>query len=221
MVERFYKVLRTNDYTEVMSQQKRLSLLFLINLIMITGLVIVGITAHSLGVLAAGGDFIADSFAIILGLLAVHLRDKHGKHQAPTYVALINGLLLLVITVVVLAQAVHRLSVGSPEVNGLPILLVSGISTVAMIIGVIILGQGAGKEDLHMRSVLLDTVSDGLSAVSVAIVGGIILLRHGFYWLDSVTALVISLVIGYGAIKLLASVFRALRLGLPLDANDN
>ncbi len=204
-----------------MSQQKRLALLLAINVLMISGLVFVGVTAHSLGVLAAGGDFIADSFAIILGLLAVYLRDKHGKHQAPTYVALINGILLLGITIVVLIQAIHRLLTATPEVHGLPVLIVSSISTLAMVIGVFLLGRGAGNEDLHMRSVFLDTVSDGLSAASVAIVGGIIFFRHGLYWLDSAAAIIISLVIGYGAIHLLVSVYKALRLGIPVDTKED
>ncbi len=43
-----------------MSHQKRPSLLLALNLLMITGLVVVGLTAHSLGVLAAGADYVAD-----------------------------------------------------------------------------------------------------------------------------------------------------------------
>jgi len=62
---------------------------------MIVGLVLVGLLSHSISVLAAGGDFVADSFALALGILAVYLRDRHGNMQAPTYVALVNGLLLL------------------------------------------------------------------------------------------------------------------------------
>src|SRR5581483_2534554 len=82
------------------SQQRRLSYVLLLNLGMVAGLVLVGVTAHSLGVLAAAGDFLADSAAIVLGLVAVHLRDRRGKKTAPTYVALINGSLLLAITIV-------------------------------------------------------------------------------------------------------------------------
>jgi cobalt-zinc-cadmium efflux system protein len=196
-----------------MSQQKRLRYLLVLNIAMITGLVAVGLTSHSLGVLAAGGDFIADSLAIVLGLIAVHLRDNKGKQKAPTYVALINGLLLLFITVVVMVQAAHRLATNTPVIHGLPVLIVSVISTFVMILGVFILGRGAGNEDLHMRSVLLDTISDGLAAASVAIVGGIIYFSKGLYWLDSVVALLIGAFIGYSAIKLLYDVSRSLRTG--------
>jgi Co/Zn/Cd efflux system component len=35
-----------------------------LNVVLVTGLVVVGLTAHSLGVLAAGADYIADAAAI-------------------------------------------------------------------------------------------------------------------------------------------------------------
>ena len=188
---------------------------------MIAGLIIVGITAHSLGVLAAGGDFVADSLAIILGLVAVHLRDSHGKHQAPTYVALVNGSLLLIVTAIVLFQAISRLVNQNPEVHGFPVLIVSATSALVMVAGVLILGKGAGNEDLHMRSVLLDTISDGLAALAVALVGAIIFITKGNYWLDSAVAILVSLVILYGAIKLLKDVVTALRFKSELKLDKD
>lgn len=183
---------------------------------MIAGLVIVGLISHSIAVLAAGGDFLADSLAIILGLIAIHLRDHHHKKSAPTYVALINGLLLLFVTGFVVFKSTKRLLSVSPEVHGLPILIVSVISAIVMGIGVLILGKGAGNEDLHMRSILLDTISDGVAAISVAVVGGIIFFTNRFYWLDSVVAIIIGLAIAFGAVKLLIDVTKSLRSGTPL-----
>jgi cobalt-zinc-cadmium efflux system protein len=204
-----------------MSQARRLMYLLLLNLVMIAGLVLVGSFSHSLSVLAAGGDFVADSFAIALGIFAVYMRDKHGKSRAPGYVALINGLLLLGVTVLVCVEAVSRLIGGSPEVHGLPVLIVAVVSTVAMAAGVLVLGRGAGNEDLHMRSVLLDTASDGLSAAGVAVVGGIMYVAHGLYWLDAAAAIAISVVIAYGAVRLLRDVCLSLRHGNDLELGDD
>ena len=74
------------------SQRRRLTVVLALNLAMIVGLVIVGLSAHSLGVLAAGWDYVADSAAIALGILAVTVRKRVGEHsKAPTVVArLIN-----------------------------------------------------------------------------------------------------------------------------------
>lgn len=195
-----------------MTQQKRLSLVLGLNVIMIAGLVIVGLTSHSLGVLAAGGDFAADSTAILLGIIAIQIaKHPHGHPKATTYVALINALVLLTVTVFVIFEGVHRLTTYTPQIEGLPVLIISVVSTVFMAVGALILGRDAGKEDLHMRSVLLDTVSDGVAAAAVAVSGGIIYFTGKFYWLDSALAILIGLAIGFAALKLLRDVVKTLR----------
>ena len=209
------------DYTKRVRQQRRLSHLLFINVIMILGLVGVGLFSNSLSVLAAGGDFVVDSLAIALGLFAVHRRDTQGDEKATTYVALINAGMLTGITLYVIVQAVHRLLTHSPEIHALPVFIVAALSAIAMGLGVFILGKGAGNEDLHMRSVLLDTASDGLSAVGVAIVGVVILLTHKYYWLDSVAAIIISLIVGYSAIRLLEQVVSSLTTGNPLEIDND
>lgn len=201
-----------------MSQRRRLSLLLSLNIATIAGLLIVGLRAHSLGVLAAGGDYVADSAALGLGLLAVTIRDRVGERsRATTVVAAINAAALLIVTCTVIIEAVHRLLAGTPPVRGLPVLIVSLIATGVMITGAVILGADAGTEDLHMRSVLLDTLSDALTSAAVAATGGVIYLTHGHYWLDPTVAILIGLVIGYSASRLLRDVHTALRTHTPLD----
>ena len=197
-------------HTGKMSQRRRLTYLLALNLFMIAGLIGAGLQSHSLSLIAAGGDFAADAFSIGLGLLAVYLRDSHGHHRATTYVALINGTLLLVVSVFVIAEAILRLLNHSPEVLGWPMLIASALSAIIMVLGVMILGTESGKEDLHMRSVLLDTVSDGLSAIAVAAVGLVILLTHRFYWLDSVAAIAVSVIMLGATCKLLLDVYTSL-----------
>lgn len=180
-----------------------------------------GLFSNSLSVLAAGGDFIADSLAIALGLFAIQRRDSRGDKKATTYVALVNAGMLFIIILFVTFQAINRLLNNSPEIHALPVFVVALLSAAGMAAGVFILGRGAGNEDLHMRSVFLDTVSDGLSAAGVALVGIIIFITHKYYWLDSVAAILISLVIGYGAVRLLIDVIKSLKSGQPLSLDDD
>lgn len=204
------------------SQRRRLSILLGLNVLMIAGLVIVGFAAHSLGVLAAGGDYAADSAAILLGIIAVTIRDRVGPHsKAPTVVALINGGALLIVTILVIVEAGRRMLHGTPEIHGLPVLIASGLAALVMVAGALVVGRDAGSEDLHMRSVLLDTLADALTAAAVAVTGAIIFAVQGLYWLDSVMAIVVGLIIGIGALRLLIEVVRALHTGLPLDLDDD
>lgn len=195
-----------------MSQQKRLTIVLGLNIAMIIGLVIVGISSHSLGVLAAGGDYVADSAAIALGLLAIKLRDsKQGHPMATTYVAAVNASFLLIVTALVMAESIHRLTSHAPHIQGLQVMIISIISTIAMVIGAVIIAGDESEDDLHMRSVLLDTIADGASSAAVALTGGIIFITGGLFWLDSAVALLIGLVIGFTALKLLGDVVKSLR----------
>lgn len=203
-----------------MTQQKRLGLVLGLNLIMITGLVVVGISSHSLAVLAAGGEFAVDSIAILLGILAIQIaKHPHGRPNATTFVALINALALLAVSAFVLIEGVRRLTSDTPHIEGLSVLIVSVVAAIIMSIAAVILGKDSGNEDLHMRSVLLDTVADGIAAAAVAVSGGVIYLTGRFQWLDSALSVLISLVIGFGALVLLRDVVRALRAKTALKVN--
>lgn len=201
-----------------------MSIVLALNLALIGGLVIVGLAANSVGVLAAAGDTLADSIALILGLVAVALRDRDpDRPQANrpiAIVALINAAILVAVTVSVAIEAITRLSEGSPAVLGFPMAAVSSITLAVMIVGALVLGLSARREDIHMKSVLLDTLADAAAAAGVLVAGLVIWLTAGLYWLDPVIALVLAAVIGYAGARLAAQAVAALR-GADVDFDDD
>ncbi|MBO1741546.1 cation transporter [Leifsonia sp. TF02-11] len=194
------------------------------NLALIIGLVIAGVFAHSVSVLAAAGDTIADCFALVLGLIAIALRDRNPDHphaQRPIAIAaLVNATLLLAVTVTVTVEAISRLQEGSPPVEGLPMVIVSVITMIVMLAGAFVLGRSAAGEDLHMRSVLIDAVADAAAAAAIAVAGVIILVANGLYWLDPVLALGVSVLIAIAAFQLIVKAIAALR-GKDVDFDDD
>lgn len=203
------------------TQRRRVTIVLALNLSMIAGLLIAGLFAHSLSLIAEGGDFLADSAALALGLLAIYLRDRDRNEHATTWVALVNAAWLLVLSLGVVVTAARRLLTGSPEVHGLPVLIVSAVAALVMLAAAFILGADAGREDLHMRSILLDTVADGAAAAVVALVGAILAVAHRWYWLDAAAALLVSAIIAVAAIRLLVDVRRALRSGIAYVPDDD
>ena len=112
-----------------MSRVKRLTVVLLLNLGLITALVIVGLAAHSLAVLAAGADYLADAGAIGVSLLAIWLASRppgrarpHGYPNATNIAALVNAGWLLVLNIAIAAAAIQRLAEGTRPVEGLPVL---------------------------------------------------------------------------------------------------
>jgi cobalt-zinc-cadmium efflux system protein len=202
------------------SRTQRLLVVLALNLALVTGLVAVGVAAHSLAVLAEGGDYVLDAAGVGVALLALRLSARlptrarrAGRPGATSVAALINAGWLLVLELLVAAAAVDRLVTRTPQVEGLPVLIVSGIAALAMTAGALVLrgdasdGDGEAQErDLSVAAVLLDTVADATAAAGVAAAGGIILATGGWYWLDPAVALAIALVVAYHAAGLIRKV---------------
>jgi cation diffusion facilitator family transporter len=202
-----------------MSRTTRLWIVLALNLVLVTALVFVGIAAHSLGVFGEGADYFADAAAIGLTLFALGLSARprtrgrpFGHPKASAWVALVNAGLLLAVTLLVATDAIDRLVTGAHHVDGLAVLIVSGVAAAVMVLGSVILGGGTDPlddgdpDDLGMRAVLLDTAADAVAAAGVAIAGAVIAITGGTYWLDPAVALVVSCVVAYHAIQFLRKV---------------
>lgn len=198
-----------------MTKGKRLWLVLLANVSMVLALVIVGLVSHSLGVLAAGCDYLGDAAGVALALIALHL-SHHGSKTPHTssFPALANGMFLLVVTIVVIVEALSRLVGGAPHIEGLPVVIVSVVAGLVMAACAFIIGT-VEEGDFNMRSVMLDTLADGVSAAGVAASGAVILIVGGVYWLDSAVALGIAAIIAYHALKLIRHVVVHLRAASP------
>jgi cobalt-zinc-cadmium efflux system protein len=208
-----------------MSRTQRLLVVLALNLALVAAPVTVGVTAHSLAVLAAGGDYLLDAAGVGVALLAIRLSAPHAKSarraespNASSVAALINGGWLLILEVLVVGAAIDRLITGTPQVDGLPVLVVSGIAALVMAGGALVLrGDGDDDEDesedngLSVAAVLLDTIADAAAAAGVAVTGAIILATGGWHWLDPAVALALAVVVAYHAFALIRKVLTRLR----------
>jgi cobalt-zinc-cadmium efflux system protein len=198
-----------------------------LNLALVVALVIVGVTAHSLGVLAAGVDYLADAAAIAVSLFAIQLARQPERSlahaNATNFAALVNAGWLLALNVWIAVAATRRLVSGVLEVHGLPVLIVSAIAAGVMLAGALIIGTDVedadGNEDLNIKAVLLDTAADAGAAAGVAVTGAIIFVTGRWNWLDPAVALAIAVVIGYHAGGLIWRVLGALGIRTRDDTN--
>jgi cobalt-zinc-cadmium efflux system protein len=206
-----------------MSRTRRLTVVLVLNLGLVAGLVAVGLTAHSIAVLAEGGDYLLDATGVAVALLAIWLAARpvtrarpQGHPNATAIAALVNAGWLLILELLVATAALDRLVTRRVPVDGLAVLVVSGVAALVMLAGAFVLrgdeddGDG-GEKDLSVGAVLLDTVADAAAAAGVAVVGAVILVTGGWYWLDPAVALAIAVVVAYHALALLRKVLRRLR----------
>jgi cobalt-zinc-cadmium efflux system protein len=206
-----------------LSRPQRLTVVLALNLALVAGLVAVGVGAHSLAVLAEGGDYLLDAAGVGVALLAIRLSTRpasrarpQGHPNATSVAALVNGGWLLVLELLVAGLAADRLLTRTSRVDGWPVLVVSGIAALAMGAGAFILrGDAAddetGERDLSVAAVLLDTVADAAAAAGVAATGAVILATGGWYWLDPAMALTIAVIVAYHSFALSWMVLGRLR----------
>jgi cobalt-zinc-cadmium efflux system protein len=209
-----------------MTREGRLRAVLALNVALATALVVVGVAANSLGLFAAAGDTVTDVAAVLVSLVAVRLARRSptaqrsfGYHRSTILAAQANAVAILVVTVLIAAEAVRRLQ-NPVTVHGLPVLVVAGIA--AAVNGAAALVLAGDRHDLNMRAVLLDTVGDAAANAGVAVAGAVILVAGRYDWLDPAVSLVIAAVIGVRAIRLLAQAADVLLESTPagLDLAD-
>ena len=149
------------------------------------------------------------------------MKRSFGYHRTTILAAQANASMIVAVTAVVCFDAVKRLVGGAPHVEALPVVIVSAIAAIVMLAGALVLRDDEG-DDLNMRSVLLDTAADAVTAASIAATGAVILLTDRFFWLDPVVALVVAAIIGHRAVRLLREIGDVLLESTPkgLDVTE-
>jgi cobalt-zinc-cadmium efflux system protein len=189
------------------TRELRLRLVLGLNLALAAALVVAGFIAHSLGLFAAAGDTVIDVGAVLVSLFAVRVARRSpnaqrsfGYHRSTILAAQANAVAILVVSGVIVEEAVRRLQ-HTPHVDGGPVLVVAAVA--ALVNGVAALVLAGDRHDLNMRAVLLDTVGDAAANTGVAAAGAVILFSGGFEWLDPAVSIGIAVVIAARAVRLL------------------
>ena len=158
-----------------------------------------GWLAHSLALLADAGHMLADVAALGLSLVVASLAQRpvtaertFGLMRLEILAALVNGAALIVISMGVVVEALHRLR--TPDaVNGQLLLAVAGVGLVANAAGAAILHHGH-NHSLNQRGAYLHILSDLLGSMG-AVVAGVVIIATGFVRVDPLISLFISVLI--------------------------
>lgn len=169
-----------------------------------------GITTNSMALLADGIHMGSHVLAIGLSWLAyVMIRrvDKSEKYSAGTSKILslsgyTSGLILLIFAGIISIEAFERL-VNPVEIMFTEAILVATIGLIVNIVSAFILHHDHHHSDHNIKAAYLHVLADTLTSVS-AIVGLIIAKYYHILYIDSIAALISSIVIIKWSIGLLA-----------------
>ena len=193
----------THDLGRQSGGGKRILIALAITVLMMIAEVIGGLLSNSLALLSDAGHMLTDNFALLLSFFAMKFatmpateKRTFGFYRLEILAALINGIILVVISLYIIYEAYLRM-INPQRVEGMLMLIVAVIGLVANIIGAVVLMKHS-HANLNIRGAYLHIVGDAISSVGV-VAGGIIILYTGWYLIDPILSILISFVIIYGA----------------------
>lgn len=166
-----------------------------------------GFIANSTALMADAGHNLSDVLGLLLAWGATILarrtpneRYTYGLRSTSILAALANAMFLMVACGAIAWEAMQRFS-QPPVVAGLTVTLVAGLGIVINGLSAWLFVKGS-KGDLSIRGAYLHMAADAAVSLGV-VVAGATMMFTGWYWLDSVTSLVIVVVIVLGTWGLL------------------
>ncbi len=180
-----------------------------------------GLLSNSLALLGDAGHMLVDALAMGLSLFAYNLARRpstltrtFGYHRVEIMAALANGSILVLVSAFIFYEAAQRFS-QPPEVKTPLMLVVAVIGLVANIVGILLLRRGS-HTSLNIRGAFWHILGDTISSVGV-IVAGIVIAVTGWRVADPIVAIVIGIVILWGALRLVRDSVDILMESVPKD----
>ena len=201
------------------SGQRDLLIALSITVLMMVVEVVGGLLSNSLALLSDAGHMLTDNLALLLSFLAMKFstmpateRKTFGFYRLEILAALINGIVLVLISIYIMYEAYVRMVHPQP-VQGKLMLVVAIIGLVANIVGAFFLFKHS-HASLNIRGAYLHIVGDALSSVGV-VIGGIVIIYTGWNLIDPLLSVMISLVIIYGSWSLVKESVNILLESVP------
>jgi cobalt-zinc-cadmium efflux system protein len=165
-----------------------------------------GLLSNSLALLGDAGHMLVDALALGLSLIALNLAKKpatttrtYGYHRAEIIAALANGVTLVLVSIYIFYESYQRFR--SPPTVKTPIMLVVAVVGLAANLITMRLLHHDRHSNLNVRAAFFHVFGDMISSVGV-IAGGIIIAVSGWKIADPIIAVMIGLIILWGAVGL-------------------
>ena len=179
---------------------------------------VAGLRAHSLALISEAGHNMSDFLALALSFVAVYFQSRpptqsktFGYQRAGVLAAFLNAATLIVISLWIGVEAVHRLS--SPVEVQPRLMMIVAAAGVLMNGAIAALLWGVAR-DVNLRSAFIHMAGDTLSTAAV-IAGGAAIVFTGQNWIDPALSLIIAALILWSSIDIVRETLNILLEGTP------
>ncbi|MGN6160616.1 MAG: cation diffusion facilitator family transporter [Marmoricola sp.] len=164
--------------------------------VFMVGEIVTAIVAKSLALFSDAGHMLTDAGAIAVALWAARLaamppsqRWTYGLKRAEILSAAVNGVTMLVVSGIVLVEAIRRLSLSNPHVAGVPVLVVAAVGCVVNV-AVAWLISRANRASMNVEGAYQHILMDLFGFIGT-LIAGIVIVTTGWTQADSVASLVV------------------------------
>lgn len=181
--------------------------------------VIAGFRSHSLALLSDAGHNFTDALALILAAVGFYLQNKpanktktYGYGRAGVITAFLNAATLIVISLVIIWEAVVRLI--HPQVPDAQTMVWVAATGLILNTGIAVaLGRGHGH-DINIKAAVVHMIGDAVGAVAI-VLGAIAIRYTGLTYIDPLLSILLGLFIVYTAWDITRESVNILLEGLP------
>ncbi|MGD0854688.1 MAG: cation diffusion facilitator family transporter [Dehalococcoidia bacterium] len=180
-----------------------------------------GIMSNSLALLSDAGHVLADGIALLLSWWGIRQAERppssrmtFGYHRVGVIIAIVNAVSILAISGIILYEAYERFF-QHPVINSAMMLVIAAIGLAANVFVALWLRKEQG-ENINIRSAYWHAAGDALASVGV-IIGAIVIMATGLYWVDAAVSILISIIILVSAFGIFREGLRILLEGVPHD----
>ena len=186
------------------------------------GEVIAAVLASSLALLSDAAHMLTDAVALGMSLAAARLAARpargvmtYGLGRAEILSAQANGVTLLVLSVVIVIDAIERL-ISPPRVEGVPVLVVALVGIVVNFAATRIVAGGSPDQSrsLNVEGSYRHLLTDLYGFIATAIAAGVII-ATGFQRADAIVSLIIAGLLLHAAYGLIVASGRVFMEAAP------
>lgn len=184
-----------------------------------------GIVGNSLGLLSDAGHNLGDVFSLLLAMLAFKLSRVHsnnrytyGYKKSTILVSLLNAIILLAAVGAIITESIRKFA--NPEVVDSSIMIWTAFAGIIVngVTAWMLMKQHHG--DLNVRGAFLHMAADTLVSIGV-VVSGIVIKYTGYWFIDPLVGIIISVVILVSTYRLLSESMRLSLDGVPKNIDIN
>ncbi len=201
------------------SQQKKLGVTIILNMLITVAQGIGGFLTGSLSLLSDALHNFSDVISLIVSYIASILTKKEptvkktfGYKRAEIIAAFINTLSLVILSVFLVIEAIKRFQ-HPHEIESKWVIIFALLAIIINGISAILLHHDS-KENMNIRSSYLHLLSDTVTSVAV-LTAGILMFYFKVYWIDGILTMIISAYLIFISWNLLMETIKALMLFTP------